>query len=89
VSIRDRADWLDKRIDRGTREGRIDRRAARDLRRELGSIEDLEARYMRDRRLGPGERADLDRRFDDLAQRIRFESGPGGGYRGDRGYDRR
>jgi hypothetical protein len=79
VRIRDRADWLDMRIERGVREGRVDRRTARDLRRELGFIEDQEDRYMRDGRLGPRERADLDQRFDNLAQRIRFEAGPGGG----------
>jgi len=92
VRIRDRADWLNMRIDRAQREGRIDRHDARDLRRQLGFIEDMEDRYMRDGHLGPGERADLDHRFDDLSQRIRFESGaPGGGYRDrDRdGYDRR
>jgi hypothetical protein len=74
VRIRDRADWLDMRIDRGVREGRLDRRDARDLRRQLDFIEEQEDRYTRDGRLGPRERADLDRRFDDLAQRIRFES---------------
>jgi hypothetical protein len=88
VRIRDRADWLDMRIDRAVREGRLDRRTSRDLRRELGFIEDQEDRYMRDGHLGPRERADLDRRFDDLSQRIRFESGPGGLDRyGNRGYD--
>ena len=89
VRIRDRADWLDMRIDRAVNQGGLDRRDARDLRRQLGSIEDLEDRYMRDGRLGPGERADLDRRFDDLSQRIRFEASQGGGDRyGDRGRDR-
>jgi hypothetical protein len=78
VRIRDRADWLDRRIDRGLRDGRIDRRTARDLRRELRFIEDQEDRYLRDGRLGRRERADLDRRFDDLAQRIRFEARPRG-----------
>jgi hypothetical protein len=90
VRIRDRADWLDMRIDRAVREGRIDRRTSRDLRRELSFIEDQEDRYMRDGHLGPRERADLDHRFDDLAQRIRFESGPGDRYGDrDRDYDRR
>jgi hypothetical protein len=87
VAIRDRADWLDRRIDNAQRDGRLDRRDARDLRRQLASIEDLEARYMRDGRLGPGERADLDRRFDDLSSRIRYESGPNGRY-SERGPDR-
>jgi hypothetical protein len=74
VSIRDRADWLDRRIDRAYDQGRLSRSDARDLRRELRFIEDQEERYTRDGRLGPGERADLDRRFDNLAQRIRFEA---------------
>jgi hypothetical protein len=97
VSIRDRESWLDMRIDRAQREGRLSRGDARDLRRQLSFIEDQEARYMRDGHLGAGERADLDRRFDDLAQRIRFESAQGRGDRDrygdrdhdDRGYDRR
>ena len=90
VAIRDRADWLDMRIDRAQREGRISRGDARDLRRQLASIEDMEARDMRDGRLDPRERAELDHRFDDLQRRISFESGPPdrGGFR-DRGDDRR
>jgi hypothetical protein len=75
VRIRDRADWLDMRIDRAVREGRLGRGDARDLRRQLSFIEDQEDRFTRDGRLDARERADLDRRFDDLAQRIRFESG--------------
>ena len=76
VAIRDRADWLEMRIDRAQREGRLSRGDARDLRRQLASIEDIEARDMRDGRLDPRERADLDRRFDELQRRINFESGP-------------
>jgi len=75
VRIRDRAEWLDMRIDRAVREGRLGRGDARDLRRQLNFIEDQEDRFTRDGRLDARERADLDRRFDDLAQRIRFESG--------------
>jgi hypothetical protein len=81
VRIRDRADWLDRRIDRAQQQGRISGRDARDMRRELSAIEDQEDRYTRDGRLDPRERADLDRRFDDLSQRIRFEAS-------DRGRDR-
>lgn len=76
MAIRDRADWLNQRIDRAQREGRLGREDARDLRRQLASIEDMEARDMRDGRLDPRERAELDRRFDDLQRRINFESGP-------------
>jgi hypothetical protein len=76
VAIRDRAGWLDMRIDRAQREGRIDGDEARDLRGELHRIEDMEARMVRDGRFGPGERADLDHRFDDLSARVRFDAGP-------------
>lgn len=92
VAIRDRADWLERRIDRAQQDGRLNWRDARDLRRQLRFIESREADYLRDGRLGPGERADLDRRFDDLSSRIRYEAGPGGrdgDYRDrDHGYDR-
>jgi hypothetical protein len=74
VPIRDRADWLDRRIEHALRDGRLGRDEARDLRRQLNGIEDMEAGYMRDGRLGLGERADLDRRFDNLAGRFRYES---------------
>jgi hypothetical protein len=84
VPIRERADWLSQRIDRALRDGRLGRDDARDLRRELNRIEDMESRYMRDRHLGPGERADLDHRFDELSNRIRYEAGPA-----DRRNDRR
>ena len=74
VPIRNRADWLDTRIERAQREGRLSRREARDLRQQLNDIEAMEERYMRDRRLGPRERADLDNRFANLNQRISFEA---------------
>ena len=88
VSIRDRADWLNMRIDRAQREGRLSRGDARDLRRQLGSIEDMEARFLRDGRLDGRERADLDRRFDELQARIRFEADSGDRRDGDRRDDR-
>jgi hypothetical protein len=76
VPIRDRANWLEMRIDRAQRDGSIGRNDARDLRRQLNFIEDQEARYMSDGRFGPRERADLDRRFDDLSARIRYQTRP-------------
>lgn len=88
VAIRDRADWLNMRIDRAQREGRLSRGDARDLRRQLGSIEDMEARFLRDGRLDGRERADLDRRFDELQARIRFEADSGDRRDGDRRDDR-
>lgn len=84
VSIRNRADWLNQRIDRAQRDGRISRYDARDLRRQLAMIEDQEARYMRDGRFDARERADLDNRFDALSRRISYESNTG-----DRRDDRR
>jgi hypothetical protein len=78
VPIRNRADWLDQRIARAQRDGRLSRVDARDLRRQLAMIEDQEARYQRDGRFDARERADLDRRFDALSQRISYEAGPGG-----------
>jgi hypothetical protein len=74
VPIRDRANWIDDRISRARRDGRLDRRDVRDLRRELDDIVDQERRYDRDGRLGPRERDDLQRRFDDLERRIDYRS---------------
>jgi hypothetical protein len=74
ISIRDRADWLYRQIDRLQRDGRIDYRDVRDYRRQLGMIQDLEGNYMRDGRLGPRERDDLDRRFNDLTDEIRRDA---------------
>ncbi len=86
VPISRRADWLDRRIDRGTQEGSISRREARDLRSELDDIVNMERSFSRNG-LNNYERAQLDDRFDRLASRIRFESRdynnrPGGGYQG-------
>lgn len=73
-SINERQDNLDRRIDQGVRNGSLTRREAALLRDELYELERLEARYRRsDGRLTAWERADLDRRFDALSARIRFE----------------
>jgi hypothetical protein len=74
VPIRDRANWIDQRIDRAQRDGRLGRRDARDLRRQLDDIVDQERRYDRDGRIGPRERDDLERRFDDLERRIDYRT---------------
>jgi hypothetical protein len=74
VPIRDRANWLNDRIDRAQRDGRIGRRDARDLHRQLDDVVNLEGRYTRDGRLGAGERDDLQRRFDDLERRIDYQT---------------
>ena len=72
VSISDRVQWLDQRIDRGARDGSLDRRQARSLRRELTGLEQTENGYRRGG-LQAWEMADLDQRFDRLASRIQYE----------------
>lgn len=72
--INERQAKLDQRIDRGVRSGQLSRREAARLRAEFRGIANLEYRY---RRSAPGltrwERQDLDRRFDVLARKIRWE----------------
>lgn len=63
---------LDHRIDVGVRNGQLTRAEALRLRSEFRAIAQLEARY-RVGGLSAWERADLDRRFDALSARIRFE----------------
>lgn len=73
-NINQRQAQLDRRIDQGVRSGQLTRAEAVRLRAEFRGIVALEARY---RRTAPGltvaERADLDRRFDVLARKIRWE----------------
>ncbi len=73
-NINERQAILDRRIDQGVRSGQLSRAEAIRLRAEFRGIVALEARY---RRTAPGltvaERADLDRRFDTLARKIRWE----------------
>ena len=63
---------LDERIDMGVRRGDLTREEAMRLRNEFRTIVSLESRY-RANGLQPSERADLDRRFDLLSARIRYE----------------
>lgn len=70
--INQRQAQLETRIDHGLRSGQLTRREASSLRVEFNELARLEARYRRDG-LSPRERADLDRRFDDLSHRIRYE----------------
>jgi hypothetical protein len=67
INQRQRA--LDNRIDRGIRDGRLNRNEAYTLRAEFRNIADLEARYRRNG-LSYQERRDLDRRFDRLDARL-------------------
>lgn len=71
-SINQRQDNLDRRIDQGVRNGALTRGEAVRLRAEFNDLVRLEARYRRDG-LHYGERVDLDRRFNLLSQRIRYE----------------
>jgi hypothetical protein len=72
-SINQRQDNLDRRIDQGVRNGQLTRGEAIRLRAEFNDLARLEARYRRDGHLSTGERVDLDRRFDLLSQRVRYE----------------
>lgn len=71
-SINARQANLDRRIDRGLRNGQLSRREATRLRSEFNGLLRLEANYRRGGLTG-WERADLDRRFDRLAAGIRDE----------------
>jgi hypothetical protein len=71
-SINSRQAKLDRRIDVGIRNGSLTRREARNLRSEFRGIARLEARY-RSNGLSLRERSDLDRRFDTLSAKIRYD----------------
>ena len=65
---------IDRQIERGLQRGDLTRREAVFLRRDLDSLIRLERQYAyTGRGLSYAEMADLDRRFDVLAQRVRFE----------------
>lgn len=64
---------LDARIDAGVRNGNLTRNEAMRLRDEFRDIARLEVRYRASNGLSQAERRDLDRRFDSLSQRVRFE----------------
>jgi hypothetical protein len=70
-SINQRQANLERRIDQGVRSGELNRREAARVRGQFRDLARLEAHY---RRTGHGlsysERADLDRRFDRLSERI-------------------
>jgi hypothetical protein len=67
-----RQDQIEHRIDDGVRSGQLTRREARSLRDQFHDLLRLEDRYRRDG-LNPRERADLERRYDALADRVRFD----------------
>lgn len=72
-NINQRQAQLDRRIDQGVRTGSLTRREAANLRYEFRSIARLEARYRATGGLQNWERRDLDRRFDVLSAKIRWE----------------
>lgn len=72
MTVNQRQANLDQRIDMGVRNGSLTRREAFQLRSEFRQIQLLENRYRRGG-LTAWERRDLDRRFDLLSARIRFE----------------
>jgi hypothetical protein len=63
---------IEQRIDRGLRDGSLTRREAASLRDQLENIHRLEWRYGRDG-ISAREARDLDSRYAQLNQRLRFE----------------
>ena len=84
-NISNRKYQLDRRIDRGERNGQLSRREATRLRHELNALVYLERSYMRGG-LSYRERAELDRRYDRLSMQVRAERRDQDNYRGDRRY---
>ncbi len=72
VSISRRGEWLERRIVQGERNGSLTRNEAYTLRRDLSALISLERRY-NSGGLSNSERADLDRRFDNLSLRIQMD----------------
>ena len=87
-SISQRKYQLDRRIDRGERNGQLSRREATRLRYDLTALVRLERSYVQGG-LSYRERADLDRRYDGLAMQVRAERRDRDDYRGDRRDDDR
>ena len=79
MNINQRQAQFDRRIDQGIRNRSITRNEAIRLRGEFRDIARLENRY-RANGLSNWERADLDRRFDSLSARIRWERNDGDRY---------
>lgn len=71
-SISNRKVQMDRRIDQGLRQRQLSAREATSLRRDLNALVRLERQYERGG-LNRAERADLDRRYDALAAKIRYE----------------
>ena len=72
VSINQRQERLERRLQRGVMRGDLTRNEARRLHMQAREVAYMEARY-RVNGLNGWERADLDRRFDRLEAMLRFE----------------
>ena len=70
--IHQRFRQLEERIERGAERGRLTRQEVRSLRVEFRQLVNLDSRYRRDG-LNRWEAADLQRRIDGLALRVRYE----------------
>ena len=86
-NINQRQANLDHRIDVGVRNGQITRSEAYRLRTEFRGIVQLENRYRRSNGLQAWERNDLDRLFNALSAKIRYERHDRDRYRNDRDRD--
>jgi hypothetical protein len=73
VSMSRRGEWLERRIAQGEQQGSLTRAESNRLRNELRDLTTLERRYSSGG-LSNSERADLDRRFDRLSERIRLNN---------------
>ena len=72
--VNDRAQMIQMRIDQGIRSGAFNRMEAYKLQNELRGVQGLEYRYARSGgRIDYRERADLDRRYDALSAKVRFD----------------
>lgn len=64
---------LDARIDQGIRSGALNRAEATRLRGQFRDLDRLELRYRQTGGLSQWERRDLERRYDALSARVRFQ----------------
>jgi hypothetical protein len=87
-NISQRKYQLDRRIDQGERNRQLSRREATRLRYELNALVRLERSYMRGG-LSFRERAELDRRYDQLSAQVRAERRDRNNRPGDRRHDDR
>lgn len=78
ASPNQRSQMIQSRIDQGIRSGGLDRREAFKLQGQLRGIQNLAYRYrLSGGRIGMRERADLERRYDALSAKVRFDKHDG------------